>query len=101
MKAIFIDAKNAQIKEIDHSGKLEDIYKTIGVRHIEAVFFGKDHIYVDEEGRINGTSFGFHVNGIEIYGNGLLLGDDGKGDEADHTSDINRVEESIDWFFVL
>lgn len=76
MRSIFIDAKNQQVTYVDNKGQLEDFYRIMNVEMIQIAEHWKngDTLYVDEEGLINGTDFGFEINGNQYVGNGLIFG---------------------------
>lgn len=93
MKAIFINAKEAEVSYIETTGELADIKKIIGVKHITAVSlqFNGDHTYIDDEGRLNGTHYGFYINGLQVFGNGLMLGSN-RGYEEPVQSEIEDFD---------
>ncbi len=76
MKAIFIDAKNRKVSIVENKGQLEDKYLILNVNMVEIgrFFPNGDTLWVDEEGLINGTDYGFQLDGIEYMGNGLIYG---------------------------
>lgn len=76
MKGIFIDAKNREVFIVNTKGQLEDLYLILGVNMVEIGKYWEngDTLWVDEEGLINGTDFGFQLDGIDYLGNGLILG---------------------------
>lgn len=100
MRAIFINAKEQTVSYVENKGQLEDLYNTLGVEMVE---IGKywpngDHLYVDEEGLINGTDWGFTLNSVDYVGNGLIYGMD-----LDHPgaegSCVTRIEDiQVDFF---
>ena len=86
MKAVLIDAKNKQVIPVKIAGDLASIYLAMEVDTIEIGF--SDYVtgetmYVDEEGRINGTTYGFIFAGTRFVGNGLFLGTDVYGENQD------------------
>lgn len=76
MKAIFIDAKNQTVSYVTNKGQLEDKYLVLGVNMVEIgrYYPNGDTLWVDEEGLINNTDFGFSLDGVEYMGNGLIYG---------------------------
>lgn len=76
MKAIFIDARNQRVSYVENKGQLEDLYNTLGVNMVEIGNYWEngDVLYVDEEGLLNGTDFGFELGGRQYVGNGLIYG---------------------------
>jgi hypothetical protein len=91
--AIFIDAENnrVSIEKIKH---YTDISKLGKYDIFTCVRIDKnDCIYVDDEGLINGTKYGFMFNGEPLMGNGIILGvnpETGETLSAEHT-----IEELI------
>ena len=85
MKAIFIDAKNQQVSIIETKAQLEDKYLVLDVDMVEIgrYYPNGDTLWVDEEGLINGTDFGFQLDGVEYMGNGLILGTNRENPELD------------------
>ena len=81
MRAIFINAAARTITEIDHSGNLAEMYATLGVELVEKIEVAPDaDMWVDEEGAINGTDYGFQLSGRPYFGSALLLGFNDQGD---------------------
>ena len=76
MKGIFIDAKNRQVTYVNTKAQLEDLYLILGVNMVEIGKYWEngDTLWVDEEGLINGTDYGFQLEGREFMGNGLIYG---------------------------
>lgn len=82
-------------------GHYTDIVKHIGCSLFTCVRFpdGKHIAYVDDEGLINGTELGVQFT-KDIYpeplaGRILILGDDGKGGDADCELDIAEVQAKV------
>lgn len=103
IKAILIDAENKKVELIDILPGLAPIYKTIKVQYIEVAYlpesYGKHHLYVDEEGMINGTEYGFWMKGIgqPFFGNGIIFSSDKEGNDIDAT--ILPVDVNIEFWF--
>jgi hypothetical protein len=109
MRGILINAKEKIITEVrvDEANFLDSVYKHLGVSVIEtAPFidlpmtpFSEDILYVDEEGLINGTNFGFKAKyrdgTYEFRGNGLILGLDDEGDNLSCSSTIESVKNLV------
>jgi hypothetical protein len=103
-KGILIDAKNNKLSYVeinDHT----DISKHGGYNYFDVVHLsGKDDIYVDDEGLINGTQYGFEVlnprkfNVAVYFGNGVVLGHNGHGDSIDCSLTIEQVSKQIRCF---
>ena len=102
MKAILIDAKNQQVRYDDNKGQLEDLYRVMGVDMIEIAEHWKngDTLYVDEEGLINGTDYGFEINGHQYVGNGLIYGLDVSSENGNGPV-VSKVEDLQVKFFKL
>jgi hypothetical protein len=102
MKGIFIDAKNRQVTYVNTKAQLEDLYLILGVNMVEIGKYWEngDTLWVDEEGLINGTDFGFQVQGLEFLGNGLILGTNRMNPEA-HDSALTKIEDLKLKFFEL
>ena len=103
-KGILIDAKNNKLSYVeinDHT----DISKHGGYNYFDVVHLsGKDDIYVDDEGLINGTQYGFDVinprrfsQGL-YFGNGVVLGHNGQGESIDCSLTIEEVAKQIRCF---
>lgn len=79
MRAILIDPQNETITEVDCDGTWQGICKVIGSQYMEPVDLnGRDSIYVDEEGSINGKADTgmFRVEGnypAYLAGKGLVM----------------------------
>ena len=100
MKAIFIDAKNQQVSIIDTKAQLEDKYLLLNVNMVEIgkYYENGDTLWVDEEGLINGTDFGFQLDGVDFMGNGLILGTNRENPELD-ASAVTPLEKLKIKFF--
>ena len=73
--ATLIDAKHGLIREVEVTD-FRSIQAALGVNAFDCVRVDADGetLYVDDEGLINGTQFGFSINGRLFAGNGLILG---------------------------
>lgn len=94
MKAILIDAKNKVVSMINTTGDLGATYTALNVDMIQVGYYDDnngDTLYVDEEGMLNGTDFGFKLFGRTFYGNGILYGSTIEGDNASVKTDINSI----------
>ena len=85
MRAIFIDAVNRKVEEVQVENELHAFYKKIGCDMIEVVPLGNDFLLIcDEEGRLRNLKVGFRLaDGEGIAGNGLIVCDNGDGDFTD------------------
>jgi hypothetical protein len=96
MKGILIDAKNKQVIPVKIAGDLASMYLTLGVSMVEIGWTDQrtgETLWVDEEGKINGTDYGFIIaGGLRIVGNGLILGSDMYGENADTKVAIENLD---------
>lgn len=91
VKAIFIDARNKEVKEINlpkHENTLQTIYPMLGddCELVEGIVYvnGSDLILGDESAYYHGYDFGFVLDQYGyIHGNAVILGADEQGDNAD------------------
>jgi len=90
VKAIFIDARNKEIKEITlpNEKTLQAVYPMIGenCELVEGITYvnASDLVLGDESAYYNGYDFGFVLEGFGyIHGNAVILGSDAEGDNAD------------------
>jgi hypothetical protein len=105
MKAILIDAKNREVKEVTidtDKPQLQQYYDLIGCQMIEAAYpFGNDDcIYVDEEGLLNlteETPFFMIGTGSQPYsGSGVVVGTDYEtGDTIAPTLTLEEVKGMV------
>jgi hypothetical protein len=97
MKAILIDAKNKQVREIEVENDFRKIQEAIGVQYFTIVGLPDttDVLYVDDEGLINGTDFGFYFKGELYFGNGLILGTCAGGESCSTTLTVKEVESCM------
>jgi hypothetical protein len=102
MKAIFIDAKNQQVSIIETKAQLEDKYLILNVNMVEIgkYYPNGDTLWVDEEGLINGTDFGFQLDGVDYMGNGLILGTNRENPELDASAVTPVADLKLKFFTV-
>lgn len=95
-KAILIDAYSREVKEVEYQ-TLEDIYRLLRCSIIEAVYLSNgDVIYIDEEGRINGTKVGFSsVQKGPLFGSGLVVHINDEGDDVAPHSTVEQVSQEV------
>jgi hypothetical protein len=54
----------------------------------------KDDLFVNEEGRINGTNFGFTICGHTFFGNGIIVGEYvERGSEYGYLNVLTDIEQ--------
>lgn len=95
MRAILIDAKNRTVNEIDIERGLPAMYAAIGCDLVELVRMGDGYdLWIDEEGAINGTDYGF-IFGSQYCGNGLLLDSDDDGECQPSTASLAFVRACV------
>lgn len=85
MKAIFIDAKNRTTSIINNAGDLSAMYLALEVDAVEIGYYNQktgDTLWIDENGRINGTTYGFKLFDREFYGHGVIYGSDLAGENT-------------------
>ena len=102
MRAIFIDATKQTMTEIDHSGKLADMYKTIGCELVECFNIVHNHdLWFDEEGAINDTERGFRLGANDFFGNALIPDNDpATGDCIATTAKLDAVQRLVSFWSV-
>lgn len=99
-KAILINAKTNSVTLVE-VGEYTDIYKHCGYDTFTCVGLAKgETVYVDDEGLINGTAFGFTIEGYDgpLMGNGLILGSTSNGDSKDTAFSVHEVADKVRCF---
>lgn len=89
MKAIFIDAKNREVKEVTlpTTNTLQAMYTMLGQNCslVEGILYLNqfDLLFGDEEAYYNGYDFGFVLDNYGyIHGNAIIMGSDEEGENA-------------------
>lgn len=97
MRAVFIDAVNRKVEEVQVENELHAFYDRIGCDMIEVISLGGNFLLVcDEEGRCKEMKTGFRLlDGEGIAGNGLIVCDNGDGDFTDCPMPAGLVEELV------
>ena len=102
MKAILINAKTKEVKEVEMGRDYKEIYTQLGCELFTAGAYldEADVIYVDDEGLINGTDDFFIFEGAHqpFAGNGLIMGTDDEGESTDCKVDINEVKSKVKFY---
>lgn len=104
MRAIFIDAKNREVREVQNEGNLESWYQAIGCETVTLACQIDDvnSIVVDDEGLLTGPQHFFaNLYPTEpqyLAGNGLIVGVDEEGNTADCTLKVEDVREMVRFF---
>ena len=85
MRAIFINAVDQKVEEIQIENELHAFYERIGCDMIQCIDVGESNLLVcDEEGRLRNWKVGFRWPGSEgIAGNALLVCVDKNDDFTD------------------
>ena len=101
MKAILIDVKTQEIKEVEHDGKLQNIYDLIDCRTIDIVRIDDvNGIFVDDEGILKDNLY-FEYSGSEnvfkLAGNGLILGVNDEGNSISPTLTVEDVKNKVNF----
>ena len=94
MRAVFINAVDRKVEEIEIENKLEAFYAKIGCEMIEILHIGGRHIaIVDEEGRLRNWKVGFRFPKSEgITGNALIVCEKSNGDFADAKAPVELFQ---------
>jgi hypothetical protein len=98
MKAILIDAKNKEVSMINTTGDLGATYTALNVDMIQVGYYDDnngDTLYVDEEGMLNGTDYGFKLFGRTFYGSGILYGSTIEGENCSVKTDIKKIKPTF------
>lgn len=97
MRAIFIDAVNQKVEEVQVENELHAFYEKIGCDMIEIIHIGGEHLMVvDEEGRLRNWAVGFRLPKSEgIAGNALVIRDNGDGDFTDSNLPVELFEIAV------
>ena len=101
MKAILIDVKTQEIKEVEHDNTLQNIYDLIDCRAFDLVRIDDvNSIFVDDEGILKDNLY-FEYSGSEnvfkLAGNGLVLGVDDEGNSISPTLTVEDVEGKVNF----
>ena len=86
MRAVFINAVDRKVEEVQIENTLEAFYAKIGCEMIEPIALGGRFVMiVDEEGKLRGWKVGFRLGDAEegIAGNALIVCEKSNGDFTD------------------
>ena len=102
MKAILIDVKNEEVREIDFNETLTHIYELVDCATFDVLRLdGVNGIYVDDEGLFVEDQLFFTYHGDNysqtLAGNGLILGVNGGGETISPTLTLEEVQEAVDF----
>ena len=94
MRAIFINAVDRKVEEIEIENELEAFYEKIGCEMIEVLQIGGNHLaIVDEEGRLRNWEVGFRFPKSEgIAGNALIVCGKRNGDFTDAKAPVELFQ---------
>jgi hypothetical protein len=102
MRAIFINTKNREVKEIEFKGDFQDIQTLLEVDCFTCVQMDDEGntLYVDDNGLFNEENDFFQVNTSDLRlshpyplsGNGLILGTDDEGESVGTEMEVPQVE---------
>ena len=94
MRAVFINAVDRKVEEIEIENKLEAFYARIGCEMIEILHIGGTHIaIVDEEGRLRNWKVGFRFPKSEgVAGNALIVCEKPDGDFTDAKAPVELFQ---------
>ncbi len=99
MRAIFINAVDWKVEEIQIENELHAFYKRIGCDMIQCIDIGKKHTLIcDEEGRLKEQLWGFKLAGpMVIAGNALIVGTTEDGDFADCQAPLCLFSRNVEF----
>ena len=85
MRAIFINAVDRKVEEVQVENKLKAFYDKIGCEMIQLLGLGRNFVLaVDEEARLRDWKVGFRMGtGEGIAGNALIVCENRRGDFTD------------------
>ena len=101
MKAILIDVKTQEIKEVEHDGEIQNIYNLIDCRAFDLVRIDDvNSIFVDDEGILkDNLYFEYSASGrvFQLAGSGLILGVDDEGNSIPPTLTVEDVKGKVNF----
>ena len=103
MKAILIDVKTQEIKEVEYDNTLQNIYDLIDCRAFDLVRLNEvdgifNSIFVDDEGLLkDNLYFEYSDSGrvFQLAGSGLILGVDDEGNSISPTLNVEDVKGKV------
>ena len=105
MKAILIDVKTQEIKEVEHDDTLQNIYDLVNCRAFDLVRLNEvdgifNSIFVDDEGLFKDNLY-FEYSGsgrvFQLAGSGLILGVDDEGNSISPTLTVEDVKGKVNF----
>lgn len=98
MKAILIDSKNKEVKEVEFNkgeDNLQQMYALIDCCMVELIRLNETNdIWIDEEGMYSGNPT-FMFGSAILYGNGLVLGNNNGGEIEEPTISIEYIKSKV------
>ena len=102
MKAILINAKTKEVKEVEMGKDYKEIYTQLQCELFTAGMYMNDAdvMYVDDEGLMNGTNEFFTFEGAHqpFAGNGLIMGTDDEGESTDCKMSFDEVKNKVKFY---
>lgn len=102
MKAILINAKTKEVKEVEMGKDYKEIYTQLQCELFTAGMYMNDAdvMYVDDEGLMNGTDEFFTFEGAHqpFAGNGLIMGTDDDGESTDCKMSFDEVKNKVKFY---
>ncbi len=103
MKAILVDVKNQEIREIEHDGRLETFYKFIecDVFTVPVQLENGDALYIDDESLLKSAesvpgAFLFQAYPTQpLFGHGIILGTSDEGESQDTRSKLGEIRRMV------
>ena len=94
MRAIFINAVDRKVEEVQIENKLQAFYDKIGCETIQILHLGGPHIaVVDEEGLLRNWKVGFQLPKSQgIAGNALIVCEDDEGEFTDAKAPVELFQ---------
>lgn len=95
MRAIFINAKEDKVEEVEVSGLKDMQHYVEGYIEVAMEITGNNTLYVNEEGLLLGLNYGFQYEGGHqpFMGNGLICGIDRRtGDTVPSDLPLSEVK---------
>jgi hypothetical protein len=95
VKVIIIDAEKKEVRLADISSELSELQRIVkGYIELALRWPNKDILYVDEEGLCKDYQYGFHINGRQFVGNGVVTGLKGSA-QVDVVSTLEEIRDSV------
>lgn len=103
IKAVFINAQTGTVRDVTVAS-LEDMQRFVGGLIEVATQGPAGVLYVDEEGLLKDTRYGFKLTGSKLdtpryVGNGLIVGPtDAEGEDTDATINAARLRHMVRYY---